>query len=266
MSAILVPGVTHRLLSGKSRTALSPQIINVHTMVWSLQACEDYFAGKGRPYSHFGTGPDGEIRQWQDLRYRAASCYYGNPYNISIENADKGAGYPSWTGTDVPRFTDAQAESLVVLISWLCHRFGLPKSAIATSRPHERGIGWHRLGVNPYRHPDGRLWSSAVGKACPGDRRIHQLVHEIIPAVSAPAPQPPEQKDEEEMVEDIERLHVIYLKANPDPRQWSIDMLKSFNYHLWRYASGSGLAAAAAPGSPQALEQIRQDFQKTAGL
>jgi hypothetical protein len=196
MTAVLVPDVNHRLLPGKSRTPLDPQVINVHTMVWDIENCERYFARAGNPYSHFGTGHDGEVRQWQDLRYRAASCLDGNPYNISIENADKGAGFPAWTGVNVPAFTDAQADSLVVLLSWLCHRFGLPKSAIATSRPHERGIGWHRLGVDPYRHPSGRRWSSARGKVCPGDRRIHQLTTEIIPAVSAPSPAPDQGDDD----------------------------------------------------------------------
>ena len=69
------------------------------------------------------------------------------------------------------------------------------------------------------------------------------------------APPPAPEKDEDEMVKDIERLHVIYLKADPNPRNWGPDLLKSFNYHLWRYASGTA-----------SLETIRQDFQKTAGL
>lgn len=252
MSALLVPDVNHRLLPGKSTTPLQPQVINVHTMVWDLDNCEAYFRRAGNPYSHIGTGHDGEVRQWQDLQYRAASCLNGNPYNISIENADKGPGFPAWSGSDVPDFTDAQAESLIVVISWLCHRFNLPKSVVATSCPHERGIGYHRLGVDPYRNTScGRLWSSARGKACPGDRRIHTLKTEIIPAVSSPTPQA---KDEEEMVEDIERLHVIYLHAHPDPREWGRSMLESFNYHLWRYGTGTS------------LETIRQDFQRTAGL
>lgn len=250
MSAILVPGVSHRLLSGKSRVALQPQIINIHTMVWDIGNCERYFAQSGRPYSHFGTGHDGEIRQWQDLRYRAASCLHGNPYNISIENADTGAGFPRWSGSNVPDFTDAQVESLIVLVSWLCHRFGLPKSAISTTCPHERGIGWHRLGVNPWRNTScGRLWSSAAGKVCPGDRRIHQIKHEIIPEVSSPT----DTISEEIMVSDIRELHEVYLGANKDASLWSNAMRNSFNHHLWRLTAGIST-----------LEEIRQDFQKTA--
>lgn len=178
MSAVLIPDVNHRLLPGKSRTLLQPQIITVHTMVWDLNSCETYFRRAGNPYSHVGTGHDGEVRQWQDLGYRAASDLHGNPYNISSQNADTGPGFPRWTGSDVPDFTDPQAESLIVVLSctWLCHRFNLPKEAIGSSCPHERGIGWHRHGVDPYRNRScGRRWSSAYGKACPGDRRIHQL-------------------------------------------------------------------------------------------
>src|SRR5690606_5793748 len=188
---IIYPGGAYRQLARKSRVPLAPRIINVHTMVGTLGGTEGYFAGDGRPYSHFGTGGSGEVRQWQDLRYRAASDLNGNPYCISIENEDTGPLFPRWSGSDVPRFTDKQADALVMLLSWLCHRFGLPRSAITTSCPHERGIGYHRLGVNPYRNTDcGHLWSSAYGKACPGNRRIHQLVHEIIPRVSAPGSTP----------------------------------------------------------------------------
>lgn len=188
---IIYPGGAYRQLARKSRVPLAPRIINVHTMVGTLHGVEGYFAGDGRPYSHFGTGGSGEVRQWQDLRYRAASDLNGNPYCISIENEDTGPLFPRWSGSDVPRFTDKQADALVMLLSWLCHRFGLPREAITTSCPHERGIGYHRLGVNPYRHTGcGHLWSSAYGKACPGDRRIHQLVHEIIPRVSAPGSTP----------------------------------------------------------------------------
>lgn len=187
MSAIVVPGVNYRQLSGKSKTLLVPRVINVHTMVGGLAGVERYFAGSGNPYSHFGTGYDGEIRQWQDLRYRAASDLNGNPYCISIENADSGTGFPVWSGSNVPRFTDKQADSLVVLLSWLCHRFNIPKELIATSCPHERGVGYHRLGVDPYRNTKcGHLWSRARGKVCPGDRRIRQLQTEIIPRVSSP--------------------------------------------------------------------------------
>lgn len=186
MAALLVPGVEHRLLAGKSTTPLDPRWITVHTAVGTLAGTEAWFTPSGRPYSHFGVGGDGTIRQWQDLRFRAASDKDGNPYSISIECEDRGALFPTWSGSTVPMFTARQADALEVLLSWLCHRFGLPKSAIDSSCPHERGIGWHRLGIDPYRRAGCLSWSSAYAKACPGDNRIAQLRDEIIPNVSSP--------------------------------------------------------------------------------
>lgn len=185
--AITMPGANVRLLPGKSRVLLQPRWITVHTMVGTLDGTESYFRGAGRPYSHFGLGSDGEIRQWQDLAFRAASDLEGNPYAVSIECEDTGPRFPRWSGSDVPAFTPEQVDTLIVALSWLCHRLGLPKQAITTSCPHERGIGYHRLGVDPWRNQAcGQRWSSARGKVCPGDRRIHQLLTEIIPRVSAP--------------------------------------------------------------------------------
>lgn len=184
--ALTVPGVDYRQLPGKSTTPLDPRWVTVHTMVGTLAGSEAWFTPAGRPYSHFGVGGDGRIRQWQDLRYRAASDRDGNPYSISIECEDHGDMFPSWSGSNVPMFTAKQADSLEVLLAWLCHRFGLPASAIGSSCPHERGIGWHRFGIDPWRNPNCLSWSSSRGKACPGDNRIAQLRDEIIPNVSSP--------------------------------------------------------------------------------
>jgi hypothetical protein len=181
--AIRYPGAANHQLHGKSTTPLAPRIINVHTMVWDLQSCENYFAQAGNPYSHFGTGPNGEVFQWQDLTYRAASDLNGNNFCISIENADKGAGYPSWSGSDVPRFTPAQAEAIAQLVAWLCIRFGIPAVAVPDSLPSRHGPGYHRHGINPWRLPDGILYSNSYGKVCPGDRRINQFLNEIMPRV-----------------------------------------------------------------------------------
>lgn len=67
-----------------------------------------------------------------------------------------------------------------------------------------------------------------------------------------PIPSPVEKDDD--MVDDIRQLHEVFLGANPDPRQWSRDMLKSFNYHLHLYAKG------------RPLDEIRGDFARTAGV
>ena len=70
----------------------------------------------------------------------------------------------------------------------------IPCRAVLDSKPGRRGVGHHRLGIDPWRVSAGELWSTARGKACPGDRRIAQLPDVIAAAQrllddpDAPAP------------------------------------------------------------------------------
>lgn len=190
----------------------SHDLICVHTMVGSLTGTDAYFrdGGYGGTESHFGTGGNGERPfQWQDLAFTADANLDGNHRVISIENADHGPGFGAWTGSDVPRFTTTQADQLVDLIAWLCspdahsgcpptwtcRQVGIPAAFVADSKPGRRGIAVHRQGVDGNfpappsiyagRVPGGERWSTSPGKVCPGDKRIRQLVTEIIPAVQA---------------------------------------------------------------------------------
>lgn len=155
----------------------SPDLIVVHTMAGSLAGTDSHFRqnGYGGVESHFGIGGDGTCWQWQDTSRIAEANYRGNHRIISIETADKGTVFPAWTGSDVPAWTDHQLASIARLITFLCTEHGIPCVAIPDSRPGRRGIGHHRLGIDPWRVDGGELWSSSRGKACPGARRIAQL-------------------------------------------------------------------------------------------
>lgn len=191
---IIAPGADYRQLAGKSTTPLQPRVINLHTMAGTLAGTESWFSGSGRAYSHIGLGGSGAFRQWQDLRFRAASDLNGNPYSISIECEDTGQHFPGWSGSNVPQFTEAQIQTLIVLLAWLCARFGLPPTAIRSSCTDQRGIGWHRFGIDPWRQSNCPRWSSSAGKACPGDRRIVQIQNRVLPALGSP-PSPPSTGD-----------------------------------------------------------------------
>lgn len=180
---IIASNVLWRPLKGKSVTGVEHRIINVHTMVGTIEGTESYFSHAGNPYSHFGVPAAGKAWQWQDLSYRAASDLNGNPFCISIETEDKGPEFPTWSGSDVPRWTDAQAETLAQLIAWLCVRFNIPPVLVPDSIPGRHGSSYHRLGIDPWRVPTGVLYSSSFAKACPGDRRIAQLKNEVMPRV-----------------------------------------------------------------------------------
>ena len=162
----------------------SPDVICVHTMAGSLAGTDAYFRqnGYGGVESHFGVGADGTTWQWQDTSRIAEANYRGNGRIISIETADKGTGFPAWTGSDVPAWTDQQQAALARLIAFLCKEHSIPCTPIPDSRPGRRGVGHHRLGIDPWRVSGGELWSTASGKACPGSRRIAQLPRVIVTA------------------------------------------------------------------------------------
>lgn len=159
-------------------------IICLHTMAGSLAGTDSFFRqnGYGGAESHFGVGHDGTVYQWQDTLYRADANLNGNSRIVSIETADTGPGFDRWLGTNVPAWTDDQVDALAKLIAAICRAHDIPCALIPDSKGSRRGVGYHRLGIDPWRVSGGEVWSSARGKICPGDRRIAQ-----VPAVVAAA-------------------------------------------------------------------------------
>ena len=199
---IVYPGADYRQLAGKSTMLLTPLVINVHTMVGTLAGSEAWFTPSGRPYSHFGVGGSGAVRQWQDLRYRAASDLNGNPFCISIECEDSGSAFTRWTGSDVPAFAPKQYAALDKLIDWLCTRFGIRRVLLKDSCDRN-GISYHRLGIDPWRGTNCTKFSSATGKVCPGDRRIEQV--KSLANGAAPAPKEWDEMATKEEIENVVR-------------------------------------------------------------
>jgi hypothetical protein len=174
-------------------------IVCLHTMVGSLAGTDSLFKrdGYGGVESHFGIGHDGTIYQWQDTAYQADANLNGNPEVISIETADTGTGFGSWSGSDVPAWTAAQLNAIVRLVAWICDVHNIPRTLIPDTKPGRRGIGYHRMGCvhGPDYRPKGwpydawlvsggTKWSTVIGKVCPGDRRIRQLVDVVIPRLN----------------------------------------------------------------------------------
>lgn len=160
----------------------SKDIVCIHTIV-------GYQSGGNA--AHFTTGASGKIVQARDTNYRSAANLHGNHRVIAIENEDHGPAY-QWVGGAPPPFTPAQCEAIAKILVW-CHKtHNIPLTLIPDSKPGRRGIGYHRQGIDgnftgPYkgRVVGGELWSSAFGKVCPGDKRIAQLINQIIPRARA---------------------------------------------------------------------------------
>lgn len=139
--------------------------------------------------AHFSTSAAGYVWQSRDTKYRSAANLLGNHRVIAIENEDHGPRYGAWSGSNVPSFTPEQVESIARICAWAHQTHGIPLVACPDSKPGSRGIAYHRQGIDGNwggyayggRVSGGELWSSATGKVCPGDRRITQLLFEIIP-------------------------------------------------------------------------------------
>jgi hypothetical protein len=177
-------------------------IVCIHTAVGSLEGTYGYFrTGNGAGYSgtesHFMTGANGELHQYQDTAHKAEANLNGNGRIISIENADMGPGFAPWNTKDasaVPAFTPQQIEANARVCAWAHREHGIPLVRIPDSGTSRRGIGFHWQGV-PARKGDtvsqtgGELWSLAVGKSCPGPRRrgqIDQIIARAQELVGAP--------------------------------------------------------------------------------
>lgn len=185
-------------------------IFCLHTMVGSLDGTDGYFrasAANGPGYagteSHFGTGPDGTIYQWQDTDFQAEANGNGNWHVISSENADMGAPFGPWSGSNVPALTPQQVEANARIAAWLYQTHGIPLEQIPDARPGRRGVGVHRLGVPGYMVAGAEQWSTSRGKACPGDRRIAQVPQIIARARQIAGGAPSQQEDDMPSVKEF---------------------------------------------------------------
>ncbi len=173
----IYPQAVQRIIphANKTRAALRNRV-NLHTAVTDAASLYPYFSRPGNPCSHFYVAENGTVEQYIDTAYYSAADYQGNDATISIETWD---GYGRvWSSGQPPSWTAAQIQSLSQLTLWILrsHR-SIPPRLARDSRigPTSFGISWHRLGIDPWRVPDGMYYSRATGKICPGDNRIAQI-------------------------------------------------------------------------------------------
>jgi hypothetical protein len=191
---IRLPGARWKPFTERSVSALpwtGPGAIIGHTIVGTRDGAWDYHNEPGQPYVQLYYDGHGEALQVTGLEYRAAGTLQLNPHVIAIEVADKGPGFPTWNSQcgNVPAMTDAQVEALIRDCAWMCVALGIdPRELQSTCEALPGGlggIGWHRMGIDPWRAPGCPLTSKAEGKCCPDWRRIGQWHSDIIPGVRA---------------------------------------------------------------------------------
>ena len=118
---------------------------------------------------HFYVAKDGRIYQYIDTDLQAWATRDANPTAIAVETQG------GVTNTQGEPWTAAQLASLAGIARWANLSEGVPLRLMTSSLPTERGLGWHRLGCDPWRVSGGELWSSAYGEVCPGDAKIAQM-------------------------------------------------------------------------------------------
>lgn len=144
----------------------------VHIMDGTLEGSESWFNNPtSQASSHFGTGRDGELRQWVDTADRAWAQAAGNRTYLSIENEGRGGD----------SLTDAQIEANAQTFAWVHKTYGVPLQL--TTKVGEKGLAYHALG--------GSAWGGHT--SCPGSRVVAQLPLILARAreiAGAPAPKP----------------------------------------------------------------------------
>lgn len=137
---------------------------------------------------HFYVSKRGTIYQYIDTDFIAYCTGGGNSTMVGVET--QGGVH----NADGEPLTPAQVEAWAKIAAWLHKDEGIPLRLMANSLATERGLGWHKLGVDPWRVPGGERWSSSYGKICPGAAKIAQMPQVLARAKQivggAPAPKP----------------------------------------------------------------------------
>lgn len=192
----LIPGAVHRLIDTSGRAARKKgRAVVAHVAVSNSKTLPP----SGGNDWHAYLPKAGGIIQYVDLDVRSYATLNGNGSVIAWESE-------GGVGEDVNGpWTDGQMEAGAFLLAYANETEGTPLEVMPDSRPGSRGMGYHRLGVDPFRVAGGELWSSARGKVCPGPTRIGQIPAMVararelrggspavlpIQAPAAPAPAP----------------------------------------------------------------------------
>lgn len=150
-----MPGATfHRVRNYTEGGQQSVRGVVVHIMAGTLEGSQAWFNNAtAQASSHFGTGKDGELRQWVDTADRAWAQAAGNRDWISVENEGVGGD----------ALTDAQITANARVLAWAHKTYGVPLK-LAKS-PSDKGLGYHAMG--------GAAWGGHT--QCPGPRIVAQL-------------------------------------------------------------------------------------------
>ena len=163
------PGAIRKVVARHRTSMARYRGVCYHVAVSEGASLFNYFNQPGNPTSHFYVRRDGTVEQYVDSRFRAPANLDGNSSLISVETQG------GVRNVDTERWTEDQVDALARIAAWANRTHGIPLTAMANSLPQTRGIGYHRLGIDPWRVSGGEQWSASYGKVCPGAGKIAQI-------------------------------------------------------------------------------------------
>jgi hypothetical protein len=137
--------------------------------------------------------------QYVDLDYVAYAQLDGNADCVSAETQG-GVHAP-----DAEPWSDFEVATLAHILKYLHDSEGTPLRLMASSAASERGFGWHRLGIDPWRLPGTQKWSSSRGKLCPGTVKISQAPR--IVALAAGSAGSAGTQEEDDDMPSLQEIH-----------------------------------------------------------
>lgn len=181
--AVKMPGATWRPLSyGVGAKRGKTDAVIFHVADSNATSLHGMFNRPGTSAScHLYVLKDGTCEQMADLDSITWTSGEANSRSIGVETQ----------GRDGEPWTDAQLKTCAAIARFVCDHYNIPLRLMTSSRPSERGIGYHRLGVrgNFPAYPSLQAginqrkaafgghhesWSGVI-KTCPGNERVAQM-------------------------------------------------------------------------------------------
>ena len=169
----------------------------LHIAVTEAASLSGWFNNpKAYASSHLYVRRDGTIEQYIDLDLISWANGAGNSRSVTVETQGMAGG--AWT--------KEQVASLAAIARFVGDHYKVPMQVMGNSKRSTHGVGYHLLGVpanaaqkrRGVSQTGGELWSSSVGKICPGPSRVPQIPGivnlakgDIKPVAVKPKPKPP---------------------------------------------------------------------------
>lgn len=183
----------------------SPKAVFLHTngggphlTPWFDQLFQQTHQRLGSTFQVFRDGSIDQLCETESIIY---AQYGASRWAVSIETEDDGNPHTPWA--------PAQLAAIEKLVRWLHEEHGIPLKAMTSA--NDSGIGYHQQFA---------IYNLS-GHDCPGPVRVNQLVHTVIPRLTAG----PHGGGNSHVPRPLNPLPLPWLKEDTDTRRWQTQMV-----------------------------------------